>query len=100
MATYAELFDLLSNSTLRNKVQVAVTKKAQSLIDIAVPNANQIQWANIALTNPERMLDKLYPYVLAANSGATSAAIQAATDSTIQTNVDAAADKLINAGIF
>jgi hypothetical protein len=100
MATFQELFDLRANADLRNKVSVAIVKKAQSLIDISVPSANQIQWANQALLDPLAMTTKLFPYVLAQNSGATVTAILAASDSAIQTSVDAAADKLINAGIF
>lgn len=99
MATYAELFDLRSNNSLRNKVAVAITKKAQSLLDQASPSANQVAWANSAIYNPIAMADKIFSYVLAANSGLTTTQIGNATDTAIQNNVDAAADKLIGGGI-
>lgn len=99
MATYQELFDLRANSALRNKVAVACVKKAQTLLDQATPTANETSWASSTLTDPIKQADKIYSYVLSANSSATVAQITAATDATIQTNVDAAAAKLIAGGI-
>lgn len=99
MATYTEIFNLKSDSQLRNKIAVAVAKKAQVLIDLASPTANQIAWANVAINNPLTMADKIMNYVLAANSAATAAQIAAASDADIQTNVSAAVDKLIAGGI-
>ncbi len=98
MATYAELFDLRTNSELRNKIAVAVTIKAQALIDAENPTAGQISWANAAIENPVSKADVLMNYVLAANKAATSAQISGAADSAIQTNVNAAVDKLIAGG--
>lgn len=95
MATYDELYDLHNNSALRNRVRVAVTKKAQTLIDLLAPTNAQLAWAKAALSNPEAEADRVFPYVLAANSMATTAAITGATDAAIQTNVSAAIDKLI-----
>ena len=95
MATYSELFELRNNTALRNKVAVAVTKKAQSILDSATPTANQVAWANAALSSPLDMATKLYFYVLAANSAATIGQITSAADAVIQSNVDAAADALI-----
>ena len=98
MATYAELFELSKNSTLRNKVAVAVVKKAQGLIDGGTPTAAEIAWANDAIANPASKAGQLLNYVLAANSGLTESQILAASDSAIQTNVDAAVDALIAGG--
>lgn len=104
MATYAELHDLRvnltpANAALRSKVATAVTKKAQTILDLAVPTANELNWAQSALATPEAMAGLLFPYVLAANSAATVASIQGATDAAIQTNVNAAADKFIAGGL-
>ena len=99
MATYAELYDLRSDETLLNRITVAAAIKAQSLIDGVVPTAAQIAWANETIVDPRSKARALINYVLAANESATVAQIKAATDATIQTNVDAAADALIAGGI-
>lgn len=98
MATYQELFDLRSNSDLRNKVAVACVKKAQALLD-GTPTTDQVAWASSTLASPIAQADKIFAYVLAANSAATVAQITSATDAAIQTNVDTAADALITGGI-
>lgn len=99
MATYQELFDLRSNSDLRNKVAVACVKKAQALLGLPTPTADQVAWASSTLASPIAQADKIFAYVLAANSAATVAQITSATDAAIQTNVDTAADALITGGI-
>lgn len=98
MATYAELYDLRSDSGLRNKVAVAVAIKAQTILDLASPTNAQVVWASAAIANPVTKADALLNYVLAANKSATVSQIQGATDSTIQTNVGAAVDKIIAGG--
>lgn len=100
MATYTELADLESNGTLRNKIRTAVLIKAQTLIDLASPTAAQLAWASDAIANVEAQTTKLFRYVLAASSSATAAQIQNATDATIQTNVNAAVDKLITGNLI
>lgn len=99
MATYTELFDLGSNTALRNRISIALVIKAQALLAVASPTANEVKWANSAITDPILLADKLMNYVLAANKAATTSQIISATDSAIQTNVDAAIDKLIAGGI-
>ena len=98
MATYAELFELRSNSPLRNRVAVAIIIKAQSLIDGATPTAAQIAWANAALQGPVDKAGEILNYVLAANKDASESQILDASDSAIQTNVDTAVDALIAGG--
>jgi hypothetical protein len=93
MATYIELFDLRSNDSLRNKVAVAVAVKADGIIGEASPTAARLQWAQDALASPGGQVSMAYNAVLAANKGATVAAITGSSDSAIQTNVDAAIDK-------
>ena len=98
MATYPELFELRSNSPLKNRVAVAAVVKAQGLIDGVTPTAAEISWANDTLSNPAAKATELINYVLAANKDATVANITGATDAAIQTNVDSAADALIAGG--
>lgn len=97
MATYAELYDLRSNSALRNKIAVACAIKAAALIDLEPPTAAQLAWAKATLGTPTAVADDVMNYVLAKNSGATVGQINAATDAAIQTHVNAAADKLLGA---
>ena len=99
MATYAELFDLRTDSALRNRVAVAATVKAQSLLAVANPNAKQVTWALAALKDPIAVANDLMSYVLAANRAAPVTTIQAVADTAIQTAVDAAADKIIAGGV-
>tara|TARA_Y100000310_G_C20582742_1_gene763822 strand:+ start:407 stop:706 length:300 start_codon:yes stop_codon:yes gene_type:complete len=98
MATYAELFELHSNSPLRNKVAVAVVVKAQDLIDGATPTADEITWADAALGSPSSKAKEILNYVLAKNKGSDIATILAASDATIQSNIDTAVDALIAGG--
>lgn len=98
MATYTELYDLYSDASLRNKITVAVTKKAQSLIDSATPTAAQVTWAQEAIQQPAEKAETLFKYVLAKNSTLTVAQIKGATDSAIQSQIDAAVDVLIAGG--
>ena len=83
MATYSALFGIRSNSDLRNKVAVAVTVKAQELIDGTNPTVNEITWASNAIANPISQADKILNYVLAANKSASVTNIINATDSVI-----------------
>ena len=99
MATYLELFDLKNNNDFQHKIQVAVVVKAQSLLDAAIPTADEVSWANTALSNPTTMATKIMYYAFAANKDATTAQILAASDSDIQSNVDSAADALIAGGV-
>lgn len=94
MATYTELFDLRSNSDLRNKVAVACVVKAQLIIDSASPTAAQLAWARSAIATPIAVADELLNYVLAANKSAAASQITGASDATIQANVSAAVDKM------
>lgn len=99
MATYLELYTLHSDETLRHRVAVAVTIKAQALLALASPTTAQVTWATAALSNPLSKTDQLFRYVLAANNTATVAQITGATDSGIQTQVGAAVDKIIAGGV-
>ncbi len=98
MALYSELFELQKNSALRNRVVIAASVKAQSLIDGGAPTAAQITWANDTLISPRSKADQLISYVLAANKGLSELQIRNASDADIQLNVDAAVNSLISGG--
>lgn len=99
MATYTELNELRSDSTLRNRIITACAIKAAALIDLASPTTAQIAWAKLVLANPYAVANDIMIYVLAKNAAFTVAQIQGATDAAIQTNVGAAADKLLVGGV-
>jgi hypothetical protein len=94
MATYRELYELGSNSDLRNVVQVAVTMKAHAIMQEASPSPSRLEWAKGALGSGAPEAAELLRYVLAANSTATKSQILAASDASVQATVDAAVDKL------
>ncbi len=96
MATFTDLYDLISNDGLRNRVRVATRNAAQDLLD-GVPTADQIDWAAEVFSNPKSESKKAFESILATNQTATVANILAATDAAIQTNVDAVVPKLVTA---
>ena len=95
MATYLELSSLSNDSDLRNKVAVALAIEAQAILISASPTAAQASWASRVLRNPLTEARSAINAVLAANSSATVAQIQAATDTAIQSNVSDIVDVLI-----
>ena len=95
MATYAEIHELLNDSTLLDKIEIAAIIAAQGIVGDGSPPANQAQrlkWAAETLSSTRLSAKKLIPFVLAANSGLSVSAIQGAADTAIQTNVDSAVD--------
>lgn len=98
MATYQEIYDLRSDSALRNKIAVAVTKKAQSILDEQTPTTAAVDWAISAIENPLSKAQSMMNYVLAKNSDLTVSQINNASDNAIQSNVDAAVDTIISGG--
>lgn len=99
MATYKEIYDLRSNSDLRNKIAVAVLVKAQALLDLTTPTAKQVTWAKDAIGNPDAVAATLLNYLLAKNVALTTAQISAATDAAIQSAVNPVVDAIISGGI-
>lgn len=99
MATYAELADIYSDSgfgSLQQKTRVAVVVKATALLDLAAPTALQVDWAKVALKNPAVAAEDVLWYIIAANKDFTVAQITGASDTAVQTNVDAAVDKIVS----
>lgn len=91
MATYTELYNLGSDSALRNRVTVACMVAANSVRveDPGTTNhANRLLWAKQVFEHPEYEGARMLRSLLAQNAGATVAQIQAATDAAIQTAVN------------
>lgn len=98
MATYLELFDIVSSPTivdLRKKLRVAIIMKANAIAKSASPTLAAKEFARAALRDPQAYEDVVLRYVVADNSGATTAQIAAASDSAVQTAVNAAIDTLL-----
>ena len=93
MATYTELYDLRTDSALRNRVAVACVVAAETvrLESPSVENhANRLAWAARTVADPETSARRMLWLLLAGNRAADVAAIRAATDEAIQAKVDAA----------
>ena len=90
MATYLELKELLSDSNLQDKVEIAISKKAQTIIENALSTQAEKDWA--VSVNPIVDRDRFLRSVLMANSELTVAQIQGASDAAIQSNIDAVID--------
>ena len=91
MATYEELFNLRTDSALKNRVTTACIIAAETVmneLDTVENHANRLLWAKAVFANPSGEANRMFMAILAANSAATVAAIQGATDAAIQANVD------------
>lgn len=96
MATYNELRDLFSDSTLVGRMQVAVVIAAHGLL-AGAPLADDRAWAASVLENPRVAAEQALLFALAANKDNSVAQIQGATDAVLQTAVDAVVPELVSA---
>lgn len=107
MADYTELYDLLSNTVLRNKIEMAVSEAVrliQSGEDTAAPfsqsttpvdfPAQRRKFARRVIGGEAVEARKMLPLILMANKSATQAQILNASDEAIQANVNAIIDLL------
>ncbi len=95
MATYEELFDLRRNHSLLDKITTAVIVATDDIRTepVGVANhANRVIWSREAAKSPRQMAEVFMAMVLAANKTATVGNISGASDTAIQTNVDAVID--------
>ena len=95
MATYEELFDLRRNQTLLDKITTAIAVTADTIRTEAIGttnHANRVIWSREAAKSLRPMADIFMSMVLAANKSASASAISGASDTAIQSNVDAVID--------
>ena len=95
MATYTELFSLINNSDLHNRLTVAVAVAADSVRTDGAPPANQtarLVWAKEATRNPQDMASRMFWQLVAQNESETLTAITSSSDAAILTAVQAAID--------
>lgn len=97
MAIYTDLFAIIGSSaaeSLRQKIVVGIAIKA-NLLAKATPTEAQKAWAKDALAHPTNYLPLVLNYIVADYNAATISAITNATDSQVQTAVNAAVDTLL-----
>lgn len=97
MATYLELSRITEENSwgdFIDKVKTACVIKATTIIDSATPTTEAKAWAEATIANREEAALSLVWYVIGSNDNLAIATILAASDSAIQTNVDAAVDVL------
>ena len=104
MATYAELYDLENNDTLRNKVRVAISIAADKISEGADDGApfsqdagahdNRKAWvvSDNAFHPSEELIQNFWNAMLAKNNTASVGTITGSADSAIQTNVETFVD--------
>ena len=98
MATYIELNNLASGgegTILKTKIKVAIIIAAEAIRseEVTVDNhSNRMIWAAAAFTNPGAMAEKMLWALLAQNASAEATIIAGASDTTIQSGVNAAVD--------
>ena len=95
MATYLELLGAQNNDTLRQKVLVGCFIAAEKVRGEAAGTTNhtaRLAWAKAVFANPERESERMIWAVLAQNAATPLASITGATDSQVQTAIDAAVD--------
>jgi hypothetical protein len=93
VATLQELFDLRSNTLLRNRVAAACDIAADAIRSEASAtenHANRLIWAKMVLSQPFESAGAMLREVLAANAALTLAQITAASDAALQAAVNAA----------
>lgn len=90
MATLTELTGLLGDPTLSPKIRGALLVASQTIVALgAGASAAQKEFARECFRQPAQFEAMALSAVLAANAGQTTAVILGASDSAIQTNVNA-----------
>ncbi len=90
MATLAQIWTLLEDPGLKEKVSAACLKAANTIRLEATEtanHANRIKWAKSVLVDPVKAGDDMLKAVLAINASAELVAITGASDATIESAV-------------
>jgi hypothetical protein len=95
MATHTELYELYSDSALRNRVEIALVLVAETIRteDPERPNhAQRLAWARAVFSDPQRWLMPMFRLLLAAQDIAQAGPISNASDELIVARVAEAVD--------
>ena len=91
MASYLELFDLMADTGMRNRVLVANLVAAITIRgeDVGTPNhANRLRWAKEVFERPEEAAQSMLRAVLGEHNAFTREQILNASDGVLQTAVN------------
>lgn len=97
MATLVEITTLINDAPFRDKCKAAGLIAATGIVTelgSVTNHANRLKWAKKMFTDPDAQGFPLARAVIAANNTATLAQISGASDSQIQTAVNAVVDTL------
>ena len=98
MASYVDIRSIwndVSNDGLKAQVEVATVIAAEAKLSDGAATAAEQKWAGAVLANPKGEAQKAMLSVIASNNGLTIAQMQGASDTDVQTKVDAVVDGLI-----
>jgi hypothetical protein len=99
MATNLELYNLLNDGQLKNRVRIACVKAANTILneDGSVPNhANRMIWAKNVFVNTDPEARRMLMVILAASHEMPATNIRNASDESIQEIVDSFVDFFSN----
>lgn len=95
MASYINLYDAAGIPILDKQIQIALIIKANTIAKLTTPTAAQKAFAIAALRNPTDYLITVRNYIFAEYNTQSIAILSSATDSQVQTAVNAAVDTLL-----
>lgn len=98
MASYQEIREIwgdTSSDGLKAQVDVAIIIAAEGKLSNVASTLEEQRWASGVLANPESEAKKALMAVIASNNGATIEQILSASDSVVQTQVNAVVPGLV-----
>lgn len=96
MATYQELHELRNHADMVRRVWMAVADLAADILDgETTPVAARVDWAKLAIGDPEPEMSRIIHYVLVTNKGKTVAELHALTEVNIKNKVKDAVSALV-----
>ena len=97
MAAYSELYAQRDNDDLRQRIEVALTLKAQAYLDDANPTQEQRAWAKQIFQDGHSESIRMLKYLLAKNKSSTIAQIIGASDAALSAQIDVVANQFVSA---
>jgi len=96
VASYTELGELFNNTVLRSRIEQATYIAAIMVQEESPGTAQRRNWSASVLSNVKAWAERMHMALLVANKDLTKAQIEAASDTAIQTRVDAKVDDFAN----
>ncbi len=92
MASLAELYELKSNSELRNRIEMACLIEAETIRVEENPTAARTAWSRAVFADPTRETGRMFRALIAAHAESPIDEIENVGDTPIKTAVAAAVD--------